>query len=177
MTLKYLVRSEAEGKRMSQKVIHNHENIKQDKTDEPEGKEKINFLINVLLVLHLTSCTLTRLQEQGLARGQAWLAHRPSREAGQAHGHPSCYRAPKQYHGQKSKLKSCKKKASFEHIWNRPVLNAAKVIDSFCKCLCHCRNTEPPGAQLSFSNGGGNYFSSALLIPHTVETAQLFFFS
>lgn len=91
-------------------------------------------------------------------------------------GLPTSTKHKKQRQRAETKQKASSTSAETDQTIFGPVQNASEVIDSFCKWLCHCWNREPPGAQLSFPNGGGDYFISALLIRHIVETANLFFF-
>lgn len=77
----------------------------------------------MLLLLHLTSCTVTRLRAPDLVRGRAQLSHTPSGGAGRA-SRPLTfphYRAPDQHQAQKAEAKSWNKTESFKHLcWNRP---------------------------------------------------------
>lgn len=162
-------------------AIHNHKNIKQGRADEPEEK---NTSISSSPPLPTCSyCFLTSYRHQGGWDAEhSLLTHRRSRVSPWITSSP-CHRAPKQYHAQKSEINICKKRENFEHIcWNRPIIlrpvqNASKVIDSFCKWLQHCQNRKPPGAQLSFPNGGGNCFISGLLIHHSENSTPFWFFS
>lgn len=118
MILKCLLLPEAEAKRMSQKVIHSHKNIKQDKTEEPEEEKSTGVLIlsqrGLIALSHSDQAAGTRSGERLSAACSHTL--RRSRVSPRTPPSPPHYSGPEWHQVQKAEAKSCKKRESGECI-------------------------------------------------------------
>lgn len=111
MILKCLLLPEAEARRMSQKVIHSHRNIKQDTTEEPEEEKSTGVLIlsqrGLIALSHSDQAAGTRSGERPSTACSHTL--RRSRVSPWTPPSPPHYRAPEWHQVQKAEAKSSRR--------------------------------------------------------------------